>query len=210
MLAERTAFLSPELVQKIDPESYNREKFRGALAEVPYLEGENSEEKLVREMFYLNITRFMPTLLDRKDRMSMAWGLEVRVPFSDHRLLEYIWNIPWKMKNYKGMSKGILRQALMGLLPDDVLQRQKSPYPKTHHPEYGQTIRSELKRVLDNKESPLLALIDVKTMKNKMDTGQELLKMPFFGQLMGDIQFMAYLLQINRWLIKYKIKYKVT
>lgn len=206
MLSERTAYLLPELVQKIEPETYRRDRFREALSEVPYLEGESLLEKKMREMFYLNITRFMPTLLDRKDRMSMAWGLEVRVPFSDHRLLEYIWNIPWEMKNYNGMSKGILRRALKGLLPDEVLLRQKSPYPKTHHPVYGQAVRTELKTVLDNKESPLLELINVKAMKHIMDSGQTFLQLPFFGQLMGDVQFMAYLLQINRWLIKYHIK----
>jgi len=209
MLTERTAYLSPELVRKINPEEYNQERYREALAEVPYLEGESLAESRVREMFYLNITRFMPTLLDRKDRMSMAWGLEVRVPFSDHRLLQYIWNIPWAMKNHNGMSKGILRHALNGMLPDDVLQRQKSPYPKTHHPVYGETVRAELKKVLENQASPILTLVNLKALKGVMETGQSFLKLPWFGQLMGDEQFMAYLLQINRWLLKYQVRINI-
>jgi len=206
MLNDRTAYLSPELVHKINPEIYNREKYREALAEVPYLEGESPSEARVREMFYLNITRFMPTLLDRKDRMSMAWGLEVRVPFSDHRLVEYIWNIPWAMKNHNGMSKGILRRALGGLLPDEVLQRQKSPYPKTHHPIYGRAVRAELKEVLNNQSSPLLALVNLKALKDILASGKPFLNLPWFGQLMGDVQFMAYLLQVNRLLLKYKVR----
>jgi len=209
MLNERTSYLSPELVQKIKPEEYNRERFREALTEVPYLEGESPAEARVRELFYLNITRFMPTLLDRKDRMSMAWGLEVRVPFSDHRLLEYIWNIPWAMKNHNGMSKGILRHALHGLLPDEVLYRNKSPYPKTHHPIYAEAVHTELRKVIENKDSPLLALINLKALQEVMDTGQSFLKLPWFGQLMGDVQFMAYLLQINRWLLKYRVRIKI-
>jgi asparagine synthase (glutamine-hydrolysing) len=209
MLTERNAYLSPELVNKMNPDEYSKVRYHEALAEVPRLEGESLAEARVREMFYLNISRFMPTLLDRKDRMSMAWGLEVRVPFSDHRLLEYIWNIPWTMKNHNGMSKGILRRALRGLLPDEVLMRQKSPYPKTHHPVYGQAVCYELKKVLKNTASPLLALVNSKGLEAVLDSGQAFLKMPWFGQLMGDVQFMAYLLQVNRWLMKYKVSINI-
>lgn len=209
MLSERTAYYSPKVVRRIKPEEYQRERYREALSEVPRLEGENPDEAWVRDLFYLNITRFMPTLLDRKDRMSMAWGLEVRVPFSDHRLLEYIWNIPWEMKNLNGMSKGIFRQALHGILPDAVLYRKKSPYPKTHHPVYADAVRKELKNVLEDKSSPLLELINLKAIQEVMNSNKPFLELPFFGQLMGDVQFMAYLLQVNRWLLKYKVKINI-
>jgi asparagine synthase (glutamine-hydrolysing) len=209
MLSERMGYLSPEIVKKMKPEAYSQERYREALEEVPRLEGESPLEARIREMFYLNITRFMPTLLDRKDRMSMAWGLEVRVPFSDHRLVEYIWNIPWSMKNYNGMSKGILRRALSGLLPDEVLLREKSPYPKTHHPIYAQAVRYELKRVINNQASPLLALINREAVVGILDSDRAFMKTPWFGQLMGDVQFMAYLLQVNRWLLKYKVRINI-
>src|SRR5665647_2514515 len=94
-------------------------RYRQAVNEVPCLPDENSEDADTRTLFYLNITRFMPTLLDRKDRMSMACGLEVRVPFADHKLLEYVWNIPWKIKNYGNQYKGILRRALRDVHPED-------------------------------------------------------------------------------------------
>jgi len=206
MLTARSDYLSPELVKKIKPQEYSRDRYREALAEVPRLEGEDPEEARVREMFYLNISRFMPTLLDRKDRMSMAWGLEVRVPFSDHLLLEYIWNIPWSMKNYNGMSKGIFRRALQGLLPPEVIERKKSPYPKTHHPLYGQAVRSELKKVINNPSSPIMDLINRPAVQDVLDSGQSFLEMPWFGQLMGDVQYMAYLLQVNRWLLEYRVR----
>ncbi len=205
MLAERMGYLSPDLVKKMNPEAYSQGRYREALAEVSCLEGESPLEARIREIFYLNITRFMPTLLDRKDRMSMAWGLEVRVPFSDHRLVEYIWNIPWSMKNHNGMSKGILRRALHGLLSDEVLLRQKSPYPKTHHPLYAQAVCYELKRVINNQSSPVLALINREAVESILDSGQAFMEKPWFGQLMGDVQFMAYLLQVNRWLLKYQV-----
>jgi asparagine synthase (glutamine-hydrolysing) len=205
-LKERTQFLSDEILNKILPLDYVRERYREALAEVPGLEGEEETEARRRELFYLNITRFMPTLLDRKDRMSMAWGLEVRVPFSDHRLVEYVWNIPWKIKNYNGIAKGILRKALHGLLPDEVLMRRKSPYPKTHHPLYEEAVRRELARIIDNPASPLLDLINVKAVSDLLQRGGRFFNQPWFGQLMGDVQYVAYLIQVNRWLTEYKVE----
>ncbi|KAI7256999.1 hypothetical protein KC345_g10888 [Hortaea werneckii] len=111
-------------------------------------------------MSYLNITRFMPTLLDRKDRMSMGVGLEVRVPYCDHRLVQYVFNIPWEIKTVGNREKGILRKALEGVLPDDVLYRKKSPYPKTHNPAYLNQVRSQMLGILDDPSSPILPLID--------------------------------------------------
>jgi len=202
----RTSFLSPLLREKLDLVGYSQERYRQALAEVPYLEGETSLQARMRELFYLNIIYFMTTLLDRKDRMSMAWGLEVRVPFADHRLVEYIWNIPWEMKNLGGMSKGIMRRSLQGLLPEDVLYRRKSPYPKTHHPHYAMAVRSELIKVLEDPASPLLELIDREMIVNTLAAGKPIVQKPWFGQLMRDEQYMAYLLQVNRWLDKFKVQ----
>src|SRR5690606_36603208 len=110
----------------IKPEQYVSKRFEEAAAEVPQLSGDAADLKAIRQMSYLNITRFMPTLLDRKDRMSMAAGLEVRVPFCDHRLVEYVFNIPWDYKTSGDREKGILRQALKGILPDEIIHRKKS------------------------------------------------------------------------------------
>lgn len=204
-LAARAQYLSPALLNSISMQEYAWERYKEALKEVPRLEGEKQDEASIRELFYLNISRFMPTLLDRKDRMSMACGLEVRVPFSDHRLVEYVWNIPWAMKNDKNMSKGILRRALIGLLPNEVLFRPKSPYPKNHHPQYQELIRSELQRIINDTSSPLLALINKTMIEQVLFSGRAFMDQPWFGQLMGTVQFMAYLIQINRWLQVYNI-----
>lgn len=130
MLRERMRLLSPQVVALIRPEEYVAERYRQTLAEVPRLPGEDPYEARMREMFYLNLTWFLTTLLDRKDRMSMAVGLEVRVPYCDHRLVEYAWNIPWRMKTCDGQPKGILRRALAGLLPKTCWRGAKAPTPR--------------------------------------------------------------------------------
>lgn len=205
MLPERTRFLSPGVVRHMDGEQYVREKYLEAIEEVPALEGETEWDARMREISYLNITRFMLTLLDRKDRMSMANGLEVRVPFADHDLVQYVWNIPWHMKNYGGMAKGIFRKALTGMLPASVLERKKSPYPKTHNPRYGEEVKKELLRVVNNPLAPIQALINKDLIRYHIESGSPFFARPWFSQLMGDIQYMAYLLQTNRWLDKYGI-----
>jgi len=155
-------------------------------------------------MFYLNINWFMSTLLDRKDRMSMSTGLEVRVPFCDHRLVQYVWNIPWEIKMYRNREKGILRQALKGILPDDVIQRKKSPYPKTHNPAYENIVRQWLINVLNDTSSPIRHLINVEQVR-KIAEGTSDYGRPWFGQLMAGPQLMAYLIQVNLWLKHYRI-----
>ena len=159
----------------------------------------------MRRMSYLNITRFMPTLLDRKDRMSMAAGLEVRVPFCDHRLVEYVWNIPWEIKTSGDREKGILRKALRGVLPDDVLTRKKSPYPKTHNPNYLAAVKGLLLDALDDPASPLLPLINVSKIRELAQSASASSNMPWFGQLMSGPQLFAYLYQVHLWLKQYKV-----
>lgn len=202
----RTGLLSPEMRQLLRPEEYLGDRYAQAVAEVPHLAGEDEQKRRMRRMSYLNITRFMPTLLDRKDRMSMAVGLEVRVPYCDHRLVEYVWNIPWEIKMAGDREKGILRQSLEGVLPHDVLYRKKSPYPKTHNPNYLSTVRSRLLERLDDPSSPLLPLIDAGRIREIASTTDASSHLPWFGQLMSGPQLFAYLLQMDYWLRQYKVK----
>lgn len=204
-LPERMRLLSPELVERIQPEEYLAERYREALGEVPRLPGEEPREARMREMLFLNLTRWMPTLLDRKDRMSMATGLEVRVPYCDHRLVEYAWNIPWSMKTCDQREKGILRRALAGVLPDDVLSRRKSPYPKTHNPTYLAAVRNWMLRILDDPSSPLLPFINVAAVRDFARSATEITNLPWFGQLMNVPQLFAYLAQIDFWLREYRV-----
>ena len=204
-LKERMSIFSPELLVQMKPEEYMADRYNETLAQTPGLPGEERQEARLREICFLNINWFMATLLDRKDRMSMSTGLEVRVPFCDHRLVEYVWNIPWSMKNYENREKGILRRALTGILPDDVLQRRKSPYPKTHNPAYLAAVRSKLLQILDDPSSPLLPLIDITTVRNLIQLEGDAYDRPWFGQLMTGPQLFAYLIQVNAWLKEYGI-----
>ncbi|MFR3226734.1 MAG: asparagine synthase-related protein, partial [Blautia massiliensis (ex Durand et al. 2017)] len=129
------------------------------LEETSVRPGLSSLEQRMRQMMNLNFTWFMQTLLDRKDRMSMYSGLEVRVPFCDHRIAEYLYSVPWEFKDYQGKEKGLLREAMEGVLPPEVLWRKKSPYPKTWNPDYLAAVSQELKNVLADPAAPLLGVI---------------------------------------------------
>ncbi|MCX7841789.1 MAG: asparagine synthase (glutamine-hydrolyzing) [Clostridia bacterium] len=202
----RKKILSRDLVDFIKPKQYADQRYLETLAEVPGLPGENSIDARRREVFYLNITWFMQTLLDRKDRMSMSAGLEVRVPYCDHRLAQYLWNIPWEMKALEGREKGLLRKALEGLLPNDVLYRKKSPYPKTHNPSYEKAVRKWLMEILNDSSSPLLQLIDKNEIINMLKTSTSDHGRPFFGQLMALPQLFAYLIQVDIWMREYRVR----
>jgi asparagine synthase (glutamine-hydrolysing) len=204
-LEERIKLLSPGLIESIRPDEYIQRRYEETISKVPRLPGENSLEAKRREMFYLNLTWFMTTLLDRKDRMSMAHGLEVRVPYCDHRLVQYVWNIPWELKMYGGKEKGILRKALEGILPEDVLYRKKSPYPKTHNPSYEKAVKEWLMEIINDPCSPLLPLINKKAVMDLMQQHSDYGK-PWFGQLMAVPQMFAYLIQVNTWLKEYNVE----
>lgn len=201
----RADLLAPDVAAWIKPLDYIGDRYSQAIAEVPHLDGESEQLRKMRQMSYLNITRFMPTLLDRKDRMSMAAGLEVRVPFCDHRLVEYVWNIPWEIKTSGDREKGILRKALRGVLPEDVLTRKKSPYPKTHNPNYLAAVKGLLLDVLNDSSSPLLPLINVEKVRALTESESASSNTPWFGQLMSGPQLFAYLYQVNLWLKEYKV-----
>lgn len=201
----RSDLLSPEIREWIRPMEYVADRYSEAVNEAPVLEGDHVEEARMRVMSYLNITRFMPTLLDRKDRMSMGAGLEVRVPFCDHRLVQYVWNIPWEIKAYGGREKGILRKALEGILPEDVLYRKKSPYPKTHNPDYLAAVKNQVLSILDNPASPILPLIHADRIREIASSPDASTNLPWFGQLMSGPQLFAYLAQVNHWLSTYHV-----
>lgn len=202
---ERTVILSEDL-KNLPIEEYVAQKYQDTLSSVPKLPGETAEEARMRELFYLNIKWFMITLLNRKDRMSMANSLEVRVPFADYRIVEYAFNIPNTMKFHNGREKGLLREALKDILPHEIIKRKKSPYPKTHHVEYTRAVQEKMRKVLQNKHSPILQLIDRYQVSEIVESGGSSYKKPWFGQLMTGPQLIAFLIQINTWLKKYDVR----
>ncbi|ATB28429.1 asparagine synthase (glutamine-hydrolyzing) [Melittangium boletus] len=159
-IGSRTRALAPELLARLRLDEYIQDRYQEALAEVPRLEGETGLERRMREVFYLHLTRWLQILLDRKDRMSMATGLEVRVPFCDHRLVEYLFNVPWSMKTFDGREKSLLRAATADVLPRSVVERRKSPYPSTQDPEYGRFLRHQLAALLMDEHAPVRPMLD--------------------------------------------------
>ncbi|BAJ26650.1 MULTISPECIES: asparagine synthase (glutamine-hydrolyzing) [Kitasatospora] len=155
------SLLEPGLLAALDLPGYRDTRYREALAEVPRLAGEEGHERRMREISHLHLTRFVQQLLDRKDRTSMAVGLEVRVPFCDHRLVQYVFNTPWAMKNFDGREKSLLRAAARDVLPEAVAQRVKSPYPSTQDPRYAEALRGELRTLLADPAAPAHDLLDL-------------------------------------------------
>lgn len=182
----RKLLFSDELINKLNIDEYAQNKYNESIKNVPYLDGENSTEKRRREISYLNLKWFMTTLLDRMDRTSMYCGLEARVPFADHRIIEYVWNVPWEYKCNNGVVKSLLREASKNLLPDELLYRKKSPYPKTYNPKYEKILSDKLINIINDNNSPIQPLIDkekiIKFIKTPYDYGK-----PWFGQLMANI-----------------------
>lgn len=207
--ALRNQLIDSAVGQQLDLDTYRLERYQETIDETPTLEEDSALEAKRREMFYLNMHWFMPTLLDRKDRMSMACGFEARVPFSDHRLVEYVWNIPWEMKNDQNQEKGILRKALAGLLPDEILHRKKSPYPKTYHPAYTEAVVGWLTDILADPEARLFEIFDRSAIEELVISEGESIEEPWFGQLMKGPQLLAYLAQFDYWLRTYEIKLEI-
>ena len=199
---DRAKLLHKDIVYSVDSESFVNEQYLKTISECDILPGTDPAERRMKEMVNLNQQWFMQTLLDRKDRMSMACGLEVRVPFCDYRIAEYLYGVPWEYKDYQGKEKGLLRYAMEGILPQEVLWRKKSPYPKTYDPHYLDTVSGLMQELLQRKDAPIFDIIDKDALKNLCSAE---LSWPWYGQLMKLPQTIAYMLQINFWLEHYKI-----
>ena len=203
-LSARTALLSDEAIRTLDLEDYVQEQYRDTLAQTPVLPGEQGDVRRRREMSFLDLRWFMQALLDRMDRTSMAWGLEARVPFADHRIVEYVYNVPWEMKYQDGMEKKLLRDACRDLLPPQLLYRKKSPYPKTYSPVYEALLTERFKQILADPNAPVRRFLDPQKAARFLAQPKDYGK-PWFGQLMAGPQMLAYILQINYWMVRYGI-----
>ena len=203
--AYRAAFIKEGVLGDIDPAAFVDARYQQTLAETSVLPGRDAVETRMRQMVNLNFAWFMQTLLDRKDRMSMYSGLEVRVPFCDYRIAEYLYAVPWDFKDYQGQEKGLLRYAMQGVLPKEVLWRRKSPYPKTWNPAYLAAVSGELRRVISDPAAPLLAIIKKEALEVLLASGADN-PVPWYGQLMTTPQTIAWFLQVNYWMKKYRVE----
>jgi asparagine synthase (glutamine-hydrolysing) len=158
---EDRGVLRTDLTSAMDLPAYVRDSYATAVSGIERLDGESDFEFRMRKICHLHLTRFVRVLLDRKDRMSMAVGLEVRVPFCDHRLVEYVYNTPWSLKSFDGREKSLLREATADVLPQSVYDRVKSPYPSTQDPKYTLALQEHVKDLLTDPSHRVFGLIDV-------------------------------------------------
>ncbi|WP_352399294.1 asparagine synthase (glutamine-hydrolyzing) [Anaerotignum sp.] len=204
-LEARKVLLKDDFIEYLDMDDYVAKTYAKSVSETPKLAEDTPEEARRREIAYLNQKWFMQTLLDRMDRTSMYNGLEARVPFADHRLIEYVWNVPWDMKTRNGVVKSLLRECGVGYMPDEVLFRRKSPYPKIYDKNYENLSAGMVIEIMENPNSPVLQFLDRKKVeafiKSPSDYGK-----PWYGQLMAGPQMLAYVVQINYWMEKWNIK----
>ncbi len=198
-----TKVLRDDVRERLRVQERIARSYAEGIAEVPELEGEDARDRRVRQLIHLGLTHWLPFILDRKDRMSMAVGLEVRLPYVDHRLVEYIYSVPWSMKTTGGIGKGLLRKAVADLLPTEVAQRPKSMFPAVRNPGYEQGIRDRMTALLDRPDAPLFHLVDpakVRPMLDQRDAVTGIWSVP------GPLTWAAYLLRINDWLVDYDVR----
>ena len=200
---ERQNLLNENISKEIDLKNYIDFRYNESISEVEFAKNDSEETKQKRVISYLTINWFMQTLIDRADRMSMHSGLELRVPFCDYRLAGYMWNVPWEMKAYKGREKGLLRHVVKDLLPKEIVERKKSPYPKTHNPSYLKAVKEMLTEIMKDTNAPINNLLNRSYILDILQTDGKAFTRPWFGQLMTGPQLMAYLCQVNMWLEMY-------
>lgn len=208
-LALRESVLRPAVRKALDLSAYAAARYHEACAREPRLSGEGEEQARLRLLHGLCIKWFMPVLQDRARCMCGAVGLNVLTPYCDDRLAQYLYNVPWVLKNMGGRPKGLLREAVRDLLPADLLERRKSPYPKTHHPDYARLVCRQMARVLEDESAPILEVVDRDQVYRLMSGGMNAADTPWFGQLMTGPQMIAYLLQVNDFLQTYALEVEV-
>ncbi|MFD4143373.1 asparagine synthase (glutamine-hydrolyzing) [Streptomyces sp. NPDC058572] len=196
-----TGLLDPGFLKKIDVPGYSAQRYAETVAEVPRIPGESGQEHTMRVVGHAHLSRWLPLLLSRDDRLSMAVGLELRVPYCDHRLVEYVYNIPWAMKTADGREKSVLRSAVADLLPASVTQRRKSPFPITQDPRYGEVLRARFNAVAGDPSSPVQPLLDSAACTELAKEDR-----PIAVDGWGERRNVEMVLQLDAWLRHYRVR----
>ena len=199
----RASLFKEGFVRSREGYDYLKGVYHDSMRACPILDTDSETMRQSRLATWLSVNYFMTSLLERKDRMSMAASVEVRVPFADHRILEYVYNVPWEIKFEGGVEKALLRNAMSDFLPEKILNRKKSPYPKTQNPVYERLVYQALKERLARKVSPLRELLDQEAFQAFLDSGSQ----TWFGQLMAKPQMLAWLLQFDIWAEVYHVNF---
>jgi asparagine synthase (glutamine-hydrolysing) len=193
----------PGFMGKLDLGEYYADHYQQALAQAPHQEGEDAAERRMRSISYVTLTWWLPMLLDRDDRLAMANALEMRVPYGDHRLVEYLYNTPWSLKTFDGREKSLLRAAMRERLPLSVLQRTKCPWPVTQDPAYAQMLRGELAAMVNEPSSPALPFLDMAAIAATLERPSET-ALQWVSRMNIEMA-----LQFNNWLQRYAVELRI-
>jgi asparagine synthase (glutamine-hydrolysing) len=109
-----------------------------------WLEKSDADD-ILDKLLYADTKTYLHELLMKQDQMSMAASIESRVPFLDHKLVEFTARMPREMKLRGGTTKWILREAMKGILPDKILTRPKMGFPVP----VGRWFRREFRNIID-------------------------------------------------------------
>lgn len=199
----RPSLFDRQIVQPDEGYAYLSAKYKAFMNQCPLLDSDSPSMRTSRLATWASVSYFMTSLLERKDRMSMASSVEVRVPFADHRILEYVYNVPWEIKFENHTEKALLRNAMSKWLPEKILNRKKSPYPKTQNPEYETIVRNMLHERIRKKGSALHHLLDQKAFQDFLESPSS----TWFGQLMSKPQLLAWLVQFDTWAEQYNVNF---
>ncbi|MCQ2382140.1 MAG: asparagine synthase (glutamine-hydrolyzing) [Clostridia bacterium] len=204
-LTMREQTITKRLRSKLNIQDFVNKTYAKAVAEVPLSPTDTAKDRQMKIYSYLTMRWFGLNLLERADRMAMRCGLEIRVPFTDVNLIQYVYNIPWEMKNYNNQEKGILRAAVSDILPSEVVTRKKCPYPKTVDPVYTSLVEEQVQKLLNNKEHLVWQIVDFDYVNTVLNDTNSSKTRPWFGQLMQRPQYLAFIYQIAMWLTEYHV-----
>ena len=202
----RRSVLREDVAQSLRLEEYVRDVYAREVERAPRLDGECPRDERLRVLQTLCFRYFMSNLQERAACMCGRFDLQVITPFCDERLVQYVFNVPWSMKNAGDIEKGLLREAMRGLLPDSLRLRRKSPYPKTYHPRYARQVVGRMRALLADEQAPLWQAADPDAVRRLADGPLSPVQTPWFGQLMAGPQMLAYLLQVDQWLRRYRVQ----
>jgi asparagine synthase (glutamine-hydrolysing) len=200
----KLSILSPEINALIKGKEHMRERYLKSVIKTPKLKGESKSESLRREIAFINFSFNMPNVLERCDRMASAAGLIMLLPFCDYKLMQYVYNIPGEINSVDDIERGILRRAMKGYIPNEILYRTKNPYPKAYTPSFTFAVKDILTGILNEPGSPLYALMDMGQLTILLDN-PDINRSPSNGFMMGNTQLMAHLIQIDMWFKEYNV-----
>ncbi|MER6093851.1 asparagine synthase (glutamine-hydrolyzing) [Streptomyces bluensis] len=198
-----TDLLEAGLLAKLDVPGYCSDRYQEAMARVPHVPGACDEERRMREIWYLNVTSWLETLLPHSESVAQSLGLALRLPYCDHRLVEYVFNAPWSMKGFDGREKSLLRAALTDVLPESILQRRKSPYPVTQDVAYARALCDGLRRLAADRDAPAAGLIDTEAARVFTEDPEALVTGPRAWVARTHVEM---LFQLNDWLDRYRVR----